>query len=489
VSFPELALFPLAWIGLVPYLYFLLNMPSWPVVLLGHGILVLAYFGGVLYWIPDVLVLYGGINWLVAWVLLLLLVLLLGLFLLPFSLMVRWTAGKSPRLALLSAPGFWIVTELCRNYWMVNGFPWALLGYTQYPYSWITQIADIGGVYLVSLLVVAGNCALVGMLFLNSLRPIVLFGILFVISNVYGAYRTYMWAPVEGTPINVALVQPNIELFGNSEHYASKYFETLPDYYRRAVAEGAGWVIFPEAPNPYRYEKDFYFREFWQREIGIHRASLLLNSTVFEEPSSYFNSVLLLDSGGEPSYRYDKTHLVPFGEYIPFGGWVRRWFEPLVQEVGEFTPGKRIQSGTVMGVSFATLICFEGIFPELSRAFVDKGAQVLVNITNDTWYGRSAAPRQHLQMAAFRAVENRKPYLRCANSGYSAVINHLGKIEQSLGLFEEGLLITRVAGNNYRTVYSYTGDLLNISISIVAFVLALVARFGRSRSQKLKRRR
>ena len=142
-----------------------------------------------------------------------------------------------------------------------------------------------------------------------------------------------------------------------------------------------------------------------------------------------------------------------------------------------------------MGVPFATLICFEGIFPELSRAFVDKGAQILVNITNDTWYGHSAAPRQHLQMAAFRAVENRKSYLRCANSGYSAVINHLGKIEQSLGLFEEGLLITRVAGNNYRTVYSYAGELLNIGISIVAFALALVARFGRSRSKKLKRRR
>ena len=165
MSFPDLALFPLAWIGLAPYLYFLLNLPSWPVVLLSHVILVLAYFGGVLYWIPDVLVLYGGLNWLVSWVLLLLLVLLLGLFLLPFSLMVRWTAEKSPTLALLSAPGFWVVTELCRNYWMVNGFPWALLGYSQYPYSWIAQIADIGGVYLVSLLVVAGNCALVGLLF------------------------------------------------------------------------------------------------------------------------------------------------------------------------------------------------------------------------------------------------------------------------------------------------------------------------------------
>ncbi|MCZ6769959.1 MAG: apolipoprotein N-acyltransferase [Acidobacteria bacterium] len=489
LAFHRSVFFPLAWIALIPYLSFLLKKPSWKSVLIGHGVMVLAYMGGVLYWIPRVLVVYGNLSWMMALVAFLLMLLLLSLFLLPFSLLTRWAAGRSVSVALFCIPGFWLLTELCRNYFLLNGFPWALLGYSQYPYSWIIQVADLAGVYLVSVLVMAGNAAILGTFWLKSLRPLVLFTAVFLAANLYGAYRVNFWQPLSGPSLQVALVQPNIGLAEGMEHYAGKYFNTLAGYYEQAVDGGAQWVIFPEAPNPYLYEEDFYFTTFWQRQTAVHEAYLLFNTTLVERDPEvqYFNSAVLLNPQGKEAYRYHKTHLVPFGEYVPFANWLGVLFEPLVQEVGGFSPGQEISTGSISGTQFATLICYEGIFPELSRQGVRQGAEVLVNITNDSWYGRTAAPSQHLHMAAFRAIETRKPLVRIANSGYSVVIDYLGREGQKMGLFEEGMFIAEVAGNNYRSLYSYTGEWINIFIIGVTILLPLggsLQGFGRQRSKK-----
>ena len=231
-------------------------------MLIGHGLMTLAYLGGVLYWIPRVLVVYGDLSWVVALPAFLLMLMALSLILLPFSLLTRWAAEKSVSVTLLCVPGFWLLTELCRNYFVLNGFPWALLGYSQYPYSWIVQVADLSGVYLVSVLVMAGNAALVGALWFKSFRPLVLFAVLFLSANLYGAYRVNYWQPDSGSVLKVALVQPNIELDQDKEHYADKYFKTLAGYYQQAANEGAQWVIFPEAPNPFLYEQGLLLHEF-----------------------------------------------------------------------------------------------------------------------------------------------------------------------------------------------------------------------------------
>ena len=482
-------LFPLAWVGLVPYLYFLLRRPAWRWVLIGHGLMTLAYLGGVLYWIPRVLVVYGNLSWVVALPTFLLMLITLSLILLPFSLLTRWAAEKSVLVTLLCVPGFWLLTELCRNYFLLNGFPWALLGYSQYPYSWIVQVADLSGVYLVSVLVMAGNAAFLGSLWFRSVRPLVLFAVLFLGANLYGAYRVNYWQPDSGSVLKVALVQPNIGLDQDQEHYADKYFKTLAGYYQQGADEGAQWVIFPEAPNPFLYEQDFYFTGFWKRQTATHGAYLLFNSAMLETDPEvhYFNSAVLLGPQGEEVYRYHKTHLVPFGEYVPLADWLGLLFEPLVQEVGGFSPGQELRVGDISGTRFATLICYEGIFPELSRECVRQGAEVLVIITNDSWYGRTAAPAQHLQMAAFRAIETRKPLLRCANSGYSVVFDPLGQEGQKIGLFEEGMFITEVAGNNYRSIYSYTGEWINITLIGLTLMLAFGGRVRKSDSQGSKK--
>jgi apolipoprotein N-acyltransferase len=486
LSFPNVSWFWLAWLGLIPYLYFLIQAPDWRRLVVGHLLFSLAYFGGVLYWIPRVLVVYGDVNWFVAGAVFLLLPLLLGTLLFPFALLTRVAAVKSPRLALFCAPGFWMLTELFRNYYPFNGFPWALLGYSQYPYHWISQLADISGVYLISFLIVLTNSALLALVKLRDWKFFGVCAALLFLANSYGMYRVHLWNPPAGEHVRVALVQPDIALAEDREHYALKYFEELPGFYKRASQEGAQWVIFPEAQNPYSYQHDFYFTTFWERQVAQSGAYLLFNTTMVEgNQERYFNSAVLLNPEGQAAYRYDKTHLVPFGEYVPLERWLR-FVEPLVHEVSSFTPGKSFVSGVAGGVPFATLICFEGIFPEIAREFVRNGSELLVIITNDAWYGQTAAPRQHLEIAVFRAIENRRPVLRAANSGYSAVIDSRGRIESQLGLFETGMLTADVRGSGYRSFYSYFGEWLNLGLIGGTFAIWV---FGKPYKARKKPRR
>ena len=477
LSFPGFSLYPLAWVILGPYLHFILGTRSRRQVLAGHLIFSSLYFGGVLYWIPRVLVEYGNLDWFTSALIFGLMVLLLDLFLLPFSLLTHTVARRSASIALWSAPGFWVLTELLRNYYTVNGFPWALLGQTQFPYRWIVQVADLSGVYLISFLVMLGNAAVVALLRSRSWKLPIVFGICFAGANLYGLYRCNIWNPPAQTKLRVALVQPNVGLFEDRQHYARKYFDELPRHYTAAAEEKVDWVIFPEAQNPYLLQNNAEFRAFWQREVQTAGIPLLMNSTSIEAPPStrYFNSVYLLEGGEAVSYRYDKIHLVPFGEYVPMAEWLA-FATPLVQEVGGFHPGREYVLGQVSGVRFATLICFEGIFPELSRDFVRNGAEILVNITNDTWYGATAAPMQHLQFGAFRAIEQRRPLLRCANSGYSAHIDATGAVRSRMGLFEEGLLVDTVASSAYRTVYSRTGEWINMFLAGLALLGLILPR-------------
>ena len=402
-------------------------------------------------------------------------ILSLGVFLLPFSLGVRWVCTYSPLVALWCAPGFWVLTELLRNYGAMSGFPWAVLGYTQFDYHYLIQISDLSGIYLVSALVVWANCALLACLRLGRSRSLILFAIAFVLVNAYGIYRVHFWQPASENALRVALVQPNIELSRDLPYYEQKYFGSLPATYRRALESDARWVIFPEAPNPYSYEQDLRFREFWRQTVRSGGSYLLLNSAAVQESPlrGYFNSAYLLDAGGETVYRYDKLRLVPFGEYIPVLGKLL-FAEALVQEVSDFSPGRELMVGEVDGHSFGTLICYEAIFPELARGLVSQGAQILINITNDAWFGDTAAPRQHLQMAVVRAIESRKPLLRCANSGFTVSVTPWGDIERQLGLFEEGIASIEVNLNSERPVYSRIGESFNI-LMVVTSVLAGLA--------------
>lgn len=476
LSFPPASLFPLAWVGLIPYLWFVTENRSRASLLVGHLTLSLFYFGGVLYWIPRVLVVFGGLNWGLAILIFGLMLVLMSLFLLPFTLLTRFVSSQGLRVALLSAPGFWLLTEILRNYLLVNGFPWASLGYSQFPYLWLIQIADVGGVYLISFLIVLANSAIYAFVRFRDLRFAASVLILLVVVNLYGAYRVHIWQPEGSYRVKAGLVQGNIKLAENREYYAKMYFEELARLAQKAAEKGAKWILLPEAQNPYIFEEDFYFKNFWSsqaRELGVF---ILFNSASFDkaERGVYYNSAYQLDPEGEVSYRYDKVHLVPFGEYLPFAGWLT-FARPLVEEVSSFHPGSELRTGTVGELRFGTVICYEAIFPEISRDYVNQQAGILVNLTNDAWFGPTAAPEQHLQMAAFRAIENRKVLLRAANSGYSAVVSVWGEIVQQTSLFSQDIIVVDVEANSMKPPYSFLGNGLNIAIIIVTSVALLLA--------------
>lgn len=450
-AFPPLGLFPVAWLALGPYFWFCATPRPWGRVVLGHFLFCLPFWVGVVYWIPGVLETYGALPRPVSLLALGLMALLLGLVQLPVALLIQGVGRRSPLRGILCASGFWLLFELVRNFVPFGGFPWASLGYTQVPFSWVVQIADLGGVYLVSFLVALVNCLILAAVRFRDPRFGLAAAAVLLSASGYGAYRIHAWSPPAEGVLPVAIAQADIALMADQQHYATKYFRTLPRLFDEAAALGARWVIFPEAQNPFQYEHDFYFRQFWEDRVRRAEVYLLFNSTSFGE-SDYYNSAHLLAPDGERTYRYDKTHLVPFGEYLPLRSLFGKT-DALVAEVSHFAPGERIEVGEVDGVPFATLICYEAIFPEIAREGAAKGAQVLVNITNDGWFGNTAAPEQHLLMTAVRAIETRKVVLRGANSGFSAIITPTGAILYKTGLFEEALVTAEVDANSYLTPF------------------------------------
>jgi apolipoprotein N-acyltransferase len=188
----------------------------------------------------------------------------------------------------------------------------------------------------------------------------------------------------------------------------------------------------------------------------------------------YLNSAFLISPTGAVLGRSDKLHLVPFGEYVPMAA-LFPFVNKMVAGIGDFSPGKSALPLETTGGKIGVLVCFEGIFPEVSRAYVQAGVGILVNITNDAWFGKSSAPYQHLSMTVFRAVENRVPLVRAANTGISAVIDSKGHVRGMTQLFEEATLEGQVRRGEGGSFYSRHGDLFALVCLAACGMIALYA--------------
>lgn len=471
LSFPDFDLFPLAWIALIPFLGFLLTRDSLFDFLTGHFLATGVFFLILFYWIPGVISRYGGLPAPVSFLVYFSMVALMGLLLLPASLGVWWLSQRGVRLlALILAPGLWTAAELLRNFWPMGGFPWGSLGYTQSHYHWLLQCADVAGVYGLTFLIVLVNAGLCAGFLMGRWRMAGLAGALFLVANVYGAWTAQ--PPAQGPELKAGLIQGDVRQYAEPDHYTEEYFVELPLQFDEAVSRGAQLVILPEAQNPFRLEENAAFRDFWTRKVERAGVSLLLNSSRRDD-DRFYNSVYILQPSGEISYRYDKIKLVPFGEYVPLGG-LLGLVGPLVAEVSGFTAGEKVILGTADGLPLATLICYEAIFPEIAREAVLAGARILVNISNDGWYGRTAAPAQHLQIAIFRAVETRVPLLRATNTGYSALITPAGRLRERTRLFVEDVKVLTVAPGTASSIWLWGGYPLLLTVVIATTFLLLL---------------
>lgn len=416
-----------AWFGFVP-LFFALNNKSLKEAFFLFFIAGVIFWSATVYWLVHVTLAGTAV-----------LVIYLALYFAIFGLIIRPHTRHSSPYVLLFIPSVWVLLEYARGH-LLTGFPWALLGYSQYLNLPAIQIADITGAWGVSFLVMLVNAGIVEMVWSGRnrmwprLRRVAIILVFILSMSLYYGYSRLRQEALTGKErrIKISVIQPNISQELKWDPDARPYIqERYSALTAAAAAQGSRLIIWPEAAIPgILGEDDTVFRQVFSlaRDTGIP----LLSGAVVREGENFFNSALLIDASGRFIYRYDKLHLVPFGEYIPLKK-ILPFLETVVP-IGDITPGKEYilfgvrSSGSGVRNKFGVLICFEDLFPELSREFVKRGADFLVNMTNDAWYKETSAPYQHLQASVFRAVENRIYLARSANTGVSGFISPQGRI-------------------------------------------------------------
>jgi apolipoprotein N-acyltransferase len=466
LSFPNCNLWILAWFGFVP-LFFALQSKS------KLRAFFLAYLTGIIFW-------WGLIYWLVhvTFIGTFVLILYLALYFGIFGLVVSQFYLLPTTYYLLLLPSSWVLLEYIRAH-LFTGFPWALLGYSQYVNLPVIQIADITGVWGVSFLVMMVNVVIYCIIshpysIVTEKRKYLLTLLCIAITFIYGYYRILgiQVASQESGSVKTCVIQGNIpqELkwdSKNNDFIINKYINLTV----QTAKDKPDLVIWPEAALPCVLEETPVFYEKVKEFAKRIKTPLVLGAVIAKD-ENYYNSALFISSEGKLLNRYDKLHLVPFGEYIPLKQ-ILPFLETIVP-IGDITAGKKYtvfthetQPVTHNTINFSVLICFEDLFPELSRQFVKKGANFLVNITNDAWYKKSSAPFQHLQASVFRAVENRVYLARAANTGVSGFILPTGKIislvqnESSRKIFVDGFATQDIFMPEWPlSFYTRYGDIL-----------------------------
>ena len=382
-------------------------------------------------------------------------------------LQARFPASAAARACLL-IPASWTLLEWLRS-WIFTGFPWISAGYAAV--GWPLQgYAPLLGVFGLSFITVS----LAGMAWLVFRRQrAMIFAITAVAILAAGeALRHVHWTEPTGEPVSTALLQGNIEQ--DLKFRPERYAPILATYVRLAEASSAKLIVFPETSIPRfldRIEPEFLARlESVARRNG---GDLLLGVPYRTRSDEYFNSVISL--GTSPPQAYHKSHLVPFGEFIPWGfGWV---LEVLHIPLSDFSRGGRAQPPiSAAGQRIAVNVCYEDAFgDEIARRLPE--ATILVNVSNVAWFGDSLAPAQHLQIARLRAIETGRMHLAATNTGITAAIDRDGRVLARLPQFKEGRLEASAQGYSGATPYSRYADwpVVIVSLLILAFAV-LVAR-------------
>jgi apolipoprotein N-acyltransferase len=465
LSFPSFDLEFLAWFALVPLFYALRDKNILAGFFLGY-LTGFTAFLGTIYWIVVAVHTYGNVPFILSVLILLLLVLYLSLYIGLFTMLTRLIQLRFGSRMIILTPFLWVALEYLRSFFL-TGFPWAELGHSQFLNLPLVQIADITGVYGLSFVI----------LFLNALFYLILdqwpkrrfpYREVLISSIILTGILTYGYLQIgtvdqktrEEKTLRVRLVQGNID---QSVKWSESYQKDTVRIYEKLSLQEAkvkpDFIIWPETATP------FFFQDAKEYQSLILDVPVKTNAfLLFGSPSykienrkvSHYNSAYLVAPSGEIVGRYDKIHLVPFGEYVPLGEILK--LGSLGEGIGDFKSGKEIVNLSLPQAKFGVLICFEIIFPDLCRKFVKKGANFLVTITNDAWFGRTSAPYQHLAIATFRAVENRVFIARSANTGISGFIDPTGKIIRKGGIFKEEAINGVIRLSDTKTFYTLYGD-------------------------------
>ena len=492
LSFPVYDLYLLAWVAFIPLLLSLWKKTPGESFQSGF-VFGLVYFFGTLYWIYHSINFYGGVSFVASIAIVFLLCCYMSMYPAIFAYFFSSFIKRTKLPALLIGPVLWVVLEFVRSY-AFTGFPWSSIGYSQYRFLSIIQISDITGVYGISFLVIAFNCAIVDLFLLKSrIRQMPLYPLsytvigllllcLVIVSSLgYGFWRLGQERP--GRMIKASVVQGNIEQDKKWEPAFQRYvLETYVGLSLQAAESSPDIILWPETAVPFFFAEDKENSAYLEQFQQTLNSYLLFGSVLIKKNASQqqflTNSVILLDKEGKIDYQYDKIHLVPFGEYVPLRS-VLFFIDKLVVGIGDYLPGNQyIKADTEFG-SFASLVCYEIIFPGLVRKFYARNGDFMVNITNDAWFGKTAGPYQHFSIAVFRAIENRKPVVRSANTGISGFIDSNGRILSRTELFQRQVVSKEIKTDTTLSVYSYYGDLFMYFCIVISAMLFINLRSWR----------
>ena len=492
--FPLPNLYMLCWVAITPLLIALLRarqpdtlqleggiklLPAgpWQGFLLGYvcGIL---WYAGTCYWIYRTMRQYGSVSTPLALLMLFLFCLYLALYHGAFGLLVSLLAGKASlsRRVLLLTPVVWVAVELART--RITGFPWDLLGIAQVDNISVARIASATGVYGVSFEIVLVNTALAAAFLVrrDKRKPLLLAAL-----GAMVVLQSLRWAAPPSLPADhtALLVQQNIPVLEGADWTTEYFNDTLQDLTSISLAaarqdsatqnSAAGepqppsLMVWPESPAPF-YTTDPIFRGA-VTNLARETQTWMVAGSLGTGPAGQagalgakiYNSASLVSPGGDWVARYDKVHLVPFGEYVPF----RRLFSfaaGLTSQVGDFSAGTSHVPLDAGGAKLGVFICYESIFPDEVRQLAANGAQVFVNVSNDGWYGDSGAYAQHLKQARMRAIENERWLLRDTNTGVTTAIDPYGRVVATVPRKIRTVLQAPYALSNVTTFYTVHGD-------------------------------
>jgi apolipoprotein N-acyltransferase len=490
----------LGWVALVPLFVAIANASPRRTFVLAF-MMGLAWFGGSLYWIFNALHVYGKLSISLSIVVTILLIVILAAYMALAPFLARFVTLRWKAEMIVFMPVAWVALELARTNFPMGGFPWANLAMSQWALLVPLQIVDLVGVYGLMFAMVWVNWYIAELIlkFRGSevrwlLPKLVVTSMIIVGMLGYGVYRlqTLNRSLEVGGMVNTAILQGNIRQSEKwDEQLATRNLNVHRKMTKRVFEAGADLIVWPEASFPFLVASDV--KSANPRVMGLPKdllgdlPAVLFGAVVDEAGNTGYNSALMFNAKGILLGRYDKVHLVPFGEYIPYKK-VLFFVKKLTQPEGEFLPGAEMKVLEFPKGKIGLLLCFEDAFPELSRKFVLKGVDLLVNITNDAWYDISSAPYQHAALSVFRAVENRRYLIRSANTGVSALIAPSGEILMQSPIFERSILAGAVWPVKNITPYARYGDWFAyacVAYSVIGAIMALI--MGIRMRRRLKR--
>lgn len=478
----------MAWLALVPLLAALGGaagrVAPAPCRALRLGLVTgLVYFGGTVYWTADVMVTFGGLSRPVAVGVSALLVGYLALFVALFAWLVARAVARYGLQGLWAAPCAWVAVEFLRAH-LFTGFPWVPLGNSQVSVSWLAQIASVFGVYGLSALVcLVSTAGVIAWLAPGRRRGVVAgVGAVLLLVSGWGAWRVAdRRLTREGEPLAVGIVQGNVPQEQKWDPaYGRDILQTYVGLTREVASRGARLIVWPESATPFFFEEEPAGNAVIRALARETATTLIFGSDEVERasPPRFYNSAFLIGPDGSTGGRHRKSHLVPFGEYVP----LRRilfFVAPLVDSVADFTAGEGFTMLPVDGHPVSVAICYEAVFPHLGRNAVRAGSRLLVTVTNDAWYGWSSAAWQHFDQAAMRAIEQGRYLVRAANTGVSGIVDPYGRVVAATGLFETTTVrgdVRLLAGG---TLYATIGDSFAWAAAAMAVWMAFAPGRGR----------